>query len=148
MAIAVGYGCARYGSYGDWNHETHHRTLVVVAMSGAAQASSIRTFDADSASFPSLLRVGTAEAPKAEAMKAEAEMPKPAAVDADGNELDGRSQLEAWAMANGTTVSELLTKRLYGHYEEHRRRDRRAGAEEEAPHRPRTPRPTSRRPPR
>ena len=93
--------------------------LVAVAMSGAAaQAGSIRTFDADSASFPSLLRVGTAEAPKADEMKAEAEtaMPMPPAVDADGNELDGRSQLEAWAAANGTTVSDLLTKRLYGHY--------------------------------
>ena len=91
--------------------------LVAVAMSGAAaHAGSIRTFDADSASFPSLLRVGTAEAPKAEEMKVEAEMPMPAAVDADGNELDGRSQLEAWAAANGTTVSDLLTKRLYGHY--------------------------------
>lgn len=93
--------------------------MIALAMSAAAaHAGSIQTFSEDSASFPSLVRVGTAEAPKADEMKANADttLPKLPQFDADGKVLDGRSQLEAWAKANGTTVSDLLTKRLYGHY--------------------------------
>ena len=93
--------------------------FVALAMSaGAAHAGSIQRFAADSATFPSLVRVGTPAAPKPEAVKAEADTGLPAMpmLDADGKEMDGRSQLEAWAELHGTTVEDLLAKRLYGHY--------------------------------
>lgn len=94
--------------------------LIALAMSAtAAQAGSIQTVADTDETHPSLVLMGTA-APKAEPVKAEYDLgiPDLPTVDADGNLLDGRSQLEAWAKAHGTDISEILNRRLRGHYPE------------------------------
>lgn len=94
--------------------------LIALAMSAAAaQAGSIQTVNDTDETHPSLVLMGTA-APKAEPVKAEYDLgiPELPKVDAEGNLLDGRSQLEAWAKAHGTDISEILNRRLRGHYPE------------------------------
>ncbi len=97
--------------------------LVALTMSaGAAQAGSIQSYKDGDTTFPSVVRIGGAAAPvKTEAKEAKADtgLPDMPTVDAEGNPLDGRSQLEAWAKMHNTTVEDVLMKRLYGHYPKH-----------------------------
>jgi hypothetical protein len=86
--------------------------ITLLALSGAfaataAQAGSIQVIDAPPTTFPSIQAVGNATV-ALPAQPVNAPAANPATIE------DGRSQLEAWAKANNTTVEKLLLERTNG----------------------------------